>query len=326
MPNQDRSTAVSDMFSSATRLVVMLVFDGVEAIDVAGPCSVFSQAAACVPGAYAVCLVSPLGGKVSSNSGFSLADTQSMNGVAQTIDTLLVCGGDEAALRAAILEQGVAQWIACRAPNARRIASVCTGAFALAAAGLLKDKRATTHWNACGWLQELSPATRVLNDRVYVQDGNVWTSAGVTTGIDLALALVEADLGRPLALRIAKNLALPYLRSGRDAQLTPSLAAQADVGPRLRDLLPWVEGHLTEDLRVEDLAQRVNMSPRNFSRAFRAQTGHTPAQFVAQARLGQALRLREQTDWPQEKIAQVSGYRSVDALQRAFARHKDASS
>ncbi len=321
MQKTAKSTADSDKFPSHQRMVVVLVFDGVEAIDVAGPSSVFSQASLYVPGAYSLSIASPFGGHVVSNSGFTLADTEVLSHLDQSVDTLLVCGGDEIALRSAIFDQGVAQWIAQHAATTRRIASVCTGAFALAAVGLLNDRQATTHWNACDLLQELSPQTTVIKNRVYVQDQNVWTSAGVTTGIDLALALVEADLGRSLALQIARNLALPYLRSGKDAQISTSLEAQADVGPRIRDLLPWIEGNLKDSLGVEALAQRVSMSTRNFARVFRAQTGDTPAQFVARARYKQATRLHEQTNWPKEKIAQASGYKSVDTMARALARY-----
>lgn len=324
MRDKDKPAAVPanlGSFDGLTREVVLLVFEGVEALDVAAPASAFSKAAELVPGAYRVTLVSPQGGEVRTNSGFTMAGTQALHACTGPIDTLVIAGGDEAALRSAIVEQGVGAWVALAAPRARRVASVCTGAFALAAAGLLNARAVTTHWNACELLQTLCPQTRVLQDRIYVRDGAVWTSAGVTTGLDLALALIEADLGRPVAAQIARNLALFMVRGETHRQLSATLLAQADASTRLREVLAWVSGHLGQDHRVQALAERACMSPRSFARAFVAETGTTPARFVAQARLDQASALLRQTDWPQEKIASRSGFGSVDALARAFRKH-----
>lgn len=240
------------------------------------------------------------------------------------IDTVVVAGGEEAALRRAIFDDGAGAWLAAAAPLARRVASVCTGAFVLAAAGLLRQRRATTHANACDLLAHWSPDTTVLRDRIYVRDGSVWTSAGVSTGLDLALALIEDDLGRSIALQIARNLALFVLRPGSAPQRSPALEAQADASARLRELMAWIQGHLTEDLSVGALAQRVHMSPRNFARAFAAQAHCTPARFVAQARAQHAAALQQQTGWPREKIAQRSGFGSVDAMDRALRAHRGA--
>jgi transcriptional regulator GlxA family with amidase domain len=202
----------------------------------------------------------------------------------------------------------------------RRVASVCTGAFALAAAGLLDGREATTHWRVCDQLQALRPQVRVQRERIYVHDGPVWTSAGVTTGIELALALVEDDLGHAVSMEIARTLALPMLRGGAQPQLTQALQAQASASHRLRELVAWIGTHPQDDLSVEALAERVQMSPRNFARAFAAETGCTPARFVEQVRVAAAAQLLRQTRWPQDRIASRSGFRSVDALQRAFAR------
>lgn len=319
MPHKDKSTASSaNTAPGATpRQVLLLAFEGVEVLDVAGPASVFAKAAEFVPGSYRMATVSPAGGTVRTNSILALADTVALAQWSGPIDTLIVAGGDEAALRDALLAQGVGQWVAAQAPQVRRLASVCTGAFALAGAGLLNGRQSTTHWNACELLQTLCPQTQVLQDRIFVRDGAVWTSAGVTTGMDLALALVEDDLGRAVAVRIARNLALLSLRGGHQPQLSPLLLAQADASKRLRELLAWVQGHLEEDLSVEALAARAAMSPRNFARAFAAQTGLTPARFVTQARCDQAAALLRQTDWPMDKVAARSGFASVDSLQRA---------
>lgn len=201
------------------------------------------------------------------------------------------------------------------------MASVCTGAFVLAAAGLLEQREATTHANACELLAQLCPGTRVQRDRIYVRDGALWTSAGVTTGLDLALALIEDDLGRATAMQIARDLALFLLRPGSAPQHSPALQAQTDASARLRELMAWVQGHLTHDLSVEALAQQAHMSPRNFARAFAAQARCPPARFVALARAQQAATLPRQTDWSQDKVAQRSGFGSVDAMARAVRQH-----
>ena len=300
--------------------VVLVAFDGVEAIDVAGPGSVFSKAEALRPGTYRLTIASPAGGTVLTNSGLHVAATRTLQDLPAEIDTLIVAGGEEAGLRAAIARDGIAAWLAAIAPRTRRIASVCTGAFALAAAGLLDGREATTHWRTCDLLQKLRPQVRVQRERIYVRDGPMWTSAGVTTGIELALALVEDDLGHDVAMEIARTLALPLLRGSEQPQLSPALQAQGTASHRLRELVAWLGTHLQDDLSVEALAERVQMSPRNFARAFAAETGCTPARFVEQARVAAAAQLLRQTRWTQDRIADRSGFRSVDALQRAFAR------
>ena len=236
------------------------------------------------------------------------------------IDTLIVAGGDEPGVRAAIVEQRIGAWLKEIAPHVRRIASVCSGAFALAAAGLLDGREATTHWRACDQLQALRPQVRVRRDRIYVRDGPVWTSAGVTTGIELALALVEDDLGHAVSMEIARTLALPMLRGAQEPQLSQALQAQAAASHRLRELVAWMATHLQADLSVEALAERVQMSPRHFARVFAAETGCTPARFVEQTRVAAAAQLLRQTRWTQDRIAGSSGFGSVDALQRAFVR------
>lgn len=306
------------VWDGGTRSVVLVAFNGVESIDVAGPASVFAKATELISGSYRVTLATPAGGEIQTNAGFSLAGTQALEQVAIPIDTLIMAGGDELALREAIIDQGVGNWVARVAPSTRRVASVCTGAFALAAAGLLDKREATTHWNACDTLKKLSPQTRVRNDRIYVRDGNVWTSAGVTTGIDLALALVEDDLGHSVAVTIARALALFMVRGDSDPQLSPTLLAQADASKRVRDLLAWIAGNLAENLSVDLMAARATMSPRNFSRTFTEEIGVTPARYVAKARLDQATAFLAQTSWPQAKVAQRSGFNSPDAMQRAF--------
>jgi transcriptional regulator GlxA family with amidase domain len=309
-----------DEAAVSAKEVVLVVFDGVESIDVAGPASVFSKAELWRPGSYRLHIASPAGGAVVTNGGLTLTGTLPLQQLPAAIDTLIVAGGDEPGLRTAILEQGLADWIAQAAPRIRRVASVCTGAFALAAAGLLDGRECTTHWRACELLQQMRPQVRTLHDRIFVRDGPVWTSAGVTTGIELAIALVEDDLGHAAAIEIARTLALPMLRSGGAPQLSEALQAQAGASHRLRELVAWIGLHPLENLSVDVLAGRVQMSPRHFARAFAAETGCTPARYVEQTRVAKAAQLLCQTGWTQEKIASRSGFRSVDALQRAFAR------
>lgn len=323
MPHHAKSTAhpANPPASAPCREVVLLAFEGVEAIDIAAPASAFSKASLCAPDAYRVRIASPRGGAVGTSAGFAVADTLPMHAVDGPIDTLIVAGGEEDALRRAIYGEGVGDWLAAAAQRSRRVASVCTGAFALAAAGLLEQREVTTHTNACDLLAQLCPGARVRRDRVFVRDGALWTSAGVTTGLDLALALIEDDLGRTTAMQIARDLAVFMLRAGTSPQRSPALQAQADASARMRDLMAWVQGHLTQDLSVDALAQRAHMSSRNFARAFVAQAHCTPARFVALARAQQAAALLRQTDWPHEKIAARSGFGSVDAMARAVQLH-----
>jgi len=304
------------------REVVLVAFDGVEAIDVAGPASIFSKAEAMHPGSYRVHVASPGGGTVATSGSLSLGDTRALAQLPDPVDTLIVAGGDEPAVRAAILEHEIAAWLACIAPRVRRIASVCSGAFALAAAGLLDGREATTHWRVCDQLQKLRPQVRVQRERIYVRDGPVWTSAGVTTGLELALALVEEDLGHETSMEIARTLALPMLRGGEQPQLSQALEAQSAASDRVREVIAWIGTHLQDDLSVEALAERARMSTRHFARAFAAEIGCTPARFVEQARVAAAMQLLGRTRWTQERIASRSGFRSVDALQRAFARQQ----
>lgn len=312
--HNDKETAIS------AKEILLVVFDGVEAIDVAGPASVFSKAEEIQPGNYRLGVASPDGGTVLTNSGFNLASTQALEKVPAVIDTLIVAGGDEPAVRAAIANRHIDIWLAGIAPRVRRVASVCSGAFALAAAGLLDGRRATTHWRVCEMLQSLRPQINVQQGRIYVHDGPVWTSAGVTTGIELALALVEDDLGHEVAMQIARTLALPMLREGGQAQLSPALQAQDTASHRLRELLAWISTHPQANMSVEALARRALMSPRQFARAFSAQTGCTPARYVEQTRVSMAAQFLRQTRWSQDRIAERSGFGSVDALHRAFVR------
>ncbi|VVE15808.1 HTH-type transcriptional regulator CdhR [Pandoraea pneumonica] len=318
------STIAGTHPTGLSRHVVIVAFEGVEAIDVAGPASAFAKASLAVPGAYRVTIASPYGGSVHTSAGLSLADTQSLsvlgseNAADPAFDTIIVAGGEEAALRRAILDDGAALWLSQAAQQARRVASVCTGAFVLMAAGLLDKRQSTTHWRACDRLESMCADTQVQRGRVFVRDGNVWTSGGVTTGIDMALGMIEADLGRAVAMDIARDLALFVVRGGAESQVSRSLTLQSGASSPVRDVIAWIESHLDGDLSVDALAAVARMSPRNFSRAFSRETGTSPARYVTRSRLDFAASLLRQTPWTQERVAQRSGFQSVDALQRAF--------
>ena len=305
--------------SAPAKRIALVVFDGVEVLDIAGPASVFAMANDCVPGTYDFLMLAAAEGLVTTSAGLSIVPHGNWRGVdIQSLDTLIVAGGSEAAMRQLLLGTDLGSWIAQVSLKARRIASVCTGAFALAQAGLLEGRRSTTHWSACNLLQSLCPGTTVVDDQIFVRDGAVWTSAGVLTGVDLALALVEEDLGRARATSIARNLVVAGMRPGQAPQASPLLSAQAQAGDPLRALLAWIREHLADDLRVERLAEQAAMSPRHFARVFLSEIGMPPAQYVQTARMDQAALLLQETTWTIERIAQKCGFVSVDALQRGF--------
>lgn len=298
--------------------VALIAFPGVEPLDVVGPASVFAKAAALRPGAYRVLIGSPQGGCLAAAGGISLADTVPLEALPDALDTVLVAGGEEPALRAAI-QAGVPAWIA-GVSGCRRLGSVCTGAFLLAAAGLLDGRRAATHWRAAARLQALFPRVRVDPAPIYLFD-RFYTSAGVTAGIDLALALVAADHGQPLATAVARELVVYAQRAGGQGQYSRALLAQATASPKLAELIDWMLENLDAAVDVAGLAARAGMAERTFARAFVAATGLPPGRFLMLARLERAKSLLETTPWPLARIAAECGFGSVDALQRAFRVH-----
>jgi transcriptional regulator GlxA family with amidase domain len=234
------------------------------------------------------------------------------------IDTLLVAGGR--GVHDAARDERLLAWVRDAAKRARRVTSVCTGAFLLARAGLLDGRRATTHWASCRELERRHPEVTVESDPIFVRDGNVTTSAGVTAGMDLALALVEEDLGREVALDVARWLVLFLKRPGGQAQFSAQLAAQIAEREPLRELQAWLPDHLDEDLTVPALARRACMSERNFARAFRDETGMTPAAYVESARVERARIALETGDQPVEMVARQAGFGTVETMRRAFRR------
>ena len=298
--------------------IVIVGFPSAQILDVTGPLEVFSTASRflTIP-RYATEVVSTEGGPVLSTSGLEFA-TRSIEEIVGGIDTLVVAGGrdmDEAASDAKLVAN-----VRRLAAQSRRVASVCSGAFLLAAAGLLDGRRATTHWAECDQLQSRYPNVSVEPDAIYVHDGYVWTSAGVTAGIDLALALVADDHGRNAAATVARRLVVYLRRSGGQAQFSAVLAAQSANDEPIRDLLAWLPEHLTEDLSVPTMAARTHLSERQFSRVFRAEVGITPAEHVEALRLEAACRLLETTLHTMEQIAHACGFGTPETMNRAFQR------
>jgi transcriptional regulator GlxA family with amidase domain len=235
-----------------------------------------------------------------------------------SVDTMLVMGG--LGVAAAARDAALRRWLVRWAPRVRRMGSVCTGAFVLAAAGLLDGRRAATHWQ---WADELArrfPKVAVDGDAIFVKDRSVYTSAGVTAGIDLALAMVEEDFGGAVALQIAKELVLYLRRAGGQSQFSAMLPAAADGGDRFAGLRTWAAEHLRNTLRVDELAEAAAMSPRHFARVFHAETGQTPAKFVESLRLEAACRRLEQGRQPLKTFAAASGFGGPDSMRRAFVR------
>ena len=302
---------------AGSRAVVLVGFPDMQALDLVGPLEVFSGAARAVPGAYEVRVAAPGGGGLGTSSGLTILPPGDVPPAG--IDTVLVCGGP--GVTAAARDERLIGWLRDAAADSRRVASVCTGALLLAQAGLLDGRRATTHWSACQRLAERYPQVTVEPDAIFVRDGPVWTSAGVTAGMDLALALVEEDLGRDVALEVARWLVLFIKRPGGQSQFSAQLAGQRPRTAPLRALTEWVGQNLAADLRVEALAERACMSPRNFSRAFRRETGMTPAKYVELARVQAARQALADTVDGVDSVAVRCGFGTAETMRRAFHRH-----
>jgi transcriptional regulator GlxA family with amidase domain len=296
-----------------------VAFPGVQILDVTGPSEVFSLADRFAGRSYSLELLAPEGGPLASSSGMRLVADRPLEACRGRIDTLLVAGGE--GVSKAENDEGLIGWLRSAAGRSRRVASVCNGAFLLARAGLLDGRRATTHWAACGALARRYPGVQVELEPIFVRDGNVYTSAGVTAGIDLALALVEEDLGARVALEVARALVLFMRRPGGQAQFSSSLAGQMAERSSLRELQAWIADHLDEDLSVASLAERAFMSPRNFARVFGREVGVSPASYVESQRLERAKLLLESTAVSIPEVGRRCGFGTVETLRRSFARN-----
>jgi transcriptional regulator GlxA family with amidase domain len=300
------------------RRVVIVAFPGVQTLDVHGPAEVFTTASQLTDrDGYTVEVVASRAGPLPTSS-VALYPDRTIERCRGPIDTLVVAGGR--GVHDAARDEALVAWLSAAAKRSRRVASVCTGAFLLAKTGLLEGRRVTTHWASCNELARRHPELEVDSDPIFVRDGDVATSAGVTAGMDLALALVEEDLGRETALETARWLVLFLKRPGGQAQFSSQLAAQMADREPLRELQEWLPDNLDEDLSVPALARRACMSERNFARAFRQETGMTPAAYVELARVERARIALETGDLPVESIARQSGFGTVETMRRAFGR------
>ena len=310
----------------STRRIVFVAAPGTEILDLAGPLQVFARASEIFvrqnPGASPVYSVEVASAShqrsLVTNCGLPITAHKTFRQLSGNIDTLLVAGGT--AIENDEVNADVIRWLQITAARTRRIGSVCTGAMLLARAGLLDGRRATTHWNWCEILIRRAPHAEVDRDPIFVRDKNVYTSAGVTAGMDLALALVEEDHGSRLALQVARNLVLYLRRPGGQSQFSAALSLQLTDRKPLLELESWVLDNLNKSLTVPVLAQRVAMSSRNFARIFTREMKTTPAKFVERLRVETARRRLEESQNSMESIASECGFGNVNSMRNVFQR------
>jgi transcriptional regulator GlxA family with amidase domain len=307
----------------APKAIHILAFPNVQLLDIAGPLQVFASANVQAlergqPAPYAPSVIASQPGSVLSSAGLGL---QTFPLPTAPSDTLIIAGGK--GVHTALQDERLVQWVRQQAAPARRVASVCTGAFLLAQAGVLDGHRVATHWDSCALLARRFPRVQVDADPIFINEGALWTSAGVTAGIDLALALVEADLGRSIALAVAQDLVVFLKRPGGQSQFSTALSMQQatrTADSRFADLHAWMLDNLASDLSVATLAAQVGMSERSFVRHYRAQTGNTPARAIEQLRVEAARRLLGDSALPIKRIADRCGFGSEETLRRSFMR------
>jgi transcriptional regulator GlxA family with amidase domain len=315
MPKSPRSQP------NPVRMIEVLAFPAVQLLDVTGPLQVFASANDLVAEAggtppYLLRVVAKGGQRVTASAGVEIAAYPLPRG-GTALDTLMIAGGP--GVEAAAADPLLLGWVRKRATKARRVASVCTGAFLLAASGVLDGRRAATHWSYCAELARRFPAVRVESDPIFVRDGSVWTSAGVTAGIDLALALVEEDLGRKVALDVARYLVVFLKRPGGQAQFSTALSLQA-AEDKFGALHDWIGRHLADDISLPVLASQAGMSERSFSRRYAEATGLTPIHAVERLRVEAARRLLSESRLPVKRISQHCGFGSEETMRRSFLR------
>lgn len=295
------------------RAIAVVIHPGFQLLDAAGPTAAFEIAERFRPGSYGLRLLAPCGGEIESSSRLKLSAEPLEDG---PFDTVIVSGGEVVRSMAALEE--IVAWL--RRTQARRIASVCSGAYFLAMAGRLDGRRATTHWASTDDFGRRYPKVRLDADRIFVRDGDIWTSAGISAGIDLALALIEDDLGAAVARRTAQQLVVHHRRPGGQSQFSALVELGGRTG-RFAELIEWMQAHIAEPLTVERLAGRTAMSPRNFARAFAAETGTTPAKAVERLRLETARTAVETSNAPLDRIAELVGFGDAGRMRRAFLRN-----
>ena len=300
--------------------IAVLVFPGVQMLDVTGPLDVFTEGArqSGQPDFYQFDLIALDEGPITASNGMVFQPSCTIDTAPSDIDTLLVAGGPQ--IRDMEPQDRLMQWLVRQAGQVRRLGSVCSGALLLATAGLLDGRHVTTHWNISGYLARRFPKVNMEHDRIYIRDGSLYTSAGVSAGLDLALALVEEDLGRETALKVARELVMFLKRPGGQSQFSAHLAAQTAERSAIRALQEWVLENLDQNLSVDRMAAQAGMSVRNFSRLFKSDTEMTPADFVESARIDAARRMLEDSPTPLKRVAARAGFHDPNSLRRAFVR------
>jgi transcriptional regulator GlxA family with amidase domain len=298
-----------------SRRIDLLIYPDFQLLDAAGPIAAFEVAESYCPGAYALRVVAAKAGLVPSSSGVALPATRI--GRADRVDTLLISGGDGS--RAAALCKVTRRFVLSGAVSARRVATVCSGTYILAAAGLLDGKCATTHWSRSADFARRFPKVRLDSDRIFIKDGKMWSSAGITAGIDLSLALIAEDLGELVARRTAQQLVVYYRRPGGQSQFSALLDMQHAEG-RFAALMDHIRGNLAQKLAVEDLARYCSMSPRNFARLFQSEIGVSPAKAVERLRVETAKASLESGAPSNQRVARACGFGTAERMRRSFVR------
>ena len=311
-----------------TKHIVFLVVKDATLLDITGPYEVFSQAIEYLyreknaKSTYTLHTVSAERGKsLRTASGMIIQCEETIQTIDYTIDTLFVPGVPNSIQKDYVLDKKVLDWIAQQSLIVRRICSVCTGTFFLAEAGILRNRKATTHWELCDRLASDNPETEVQSNPIFVKDGNIYTSAGISAGMDLALALIEEDFGRTIALEVAKQMVLYLKRPGSQSQYSSVLTHQhVDYRP-IREIESWILEHINENLTVEFLAEQVAMSPRNFARVFARETGITPAKYLDKLRVETACRYLVETKLSLKEVASACGLGTPDNMRRVFIKY-----
>lgn len=301
----------------------MVGFEGAQVLDIAGPIELLAAASMVAPKPtiprYQITFVAHEKGPVETSSGLGLHADATFRDFDRPIDMLMVAGGD--GTNEALKDRDLVHFIRQSAASAKRVVSICSGAFLLAEAGLLNGKRVTTHWNAVKYFRQMYPGVNLEPDALYIRDGNIWTSAGVTAGMDLTLALISEDYGRNVALAVARKNVMFAMRSGRQSQFSAHLAATATPDGPIGKVMGHIIEHTADSLTVLELAAIANMSERTFLRHFQKVTGNTPANFVESARIDAARQKLEQISLPLSIIAFDCGFGSTERMRRSFQRH-----
>lgn len=293
-------------------------------LDTAGPYEVFLQAEKLLKGkndrgGYRITVASTIGSRqIALSGGLQLVSQGSVLSVKEEIDTLLIAGGGS--MPDSPEKEAFVRWISETYGRVRRIGSICAGAFLLAEAGILNGRRAATHWMRCRVLSSRFPEVKVESDPIFIKDGNVYTSAGVSSGMDLALAMVEEDFGKKLALQVARQLVLFLRRPGSQSQFSALLSHQETDHAPIHETLQWIADHLHKPLTIDQMAGQAAMSPRNFARVFSRETGITPGKYLEKVRLEAARRRLEESRLTIEQIAEECGYGNADTMRRVFLK------